>query len=77
MKKNKKLNLSFEQEEALCCLIDDWYLHWKNGIADYDTKTHRLGFAKEQLKALVCKYDDIVNCHGGGGSDVKDLKNES
>jgi hypothetical protein len=43
-----------EQKDWICYQIGDWYLHWKNGIVNYEDKTHRLGYAKEQLKSILC-----------------------
>lgn len=42
-----------EQEYWICDVIGDWYLHWKYKICSEDG-THSLGYAKEQLKALLC-----------------------
>lgn len=53
------LNLSDEQQETICSIIGEWYLMWKNRIADYDDRTHRLGYAKEQLKQMICYFDDM------------------
>ena len=40
-----------EQENWLCEIIGDWYLSWKKRIANGE---HRLGYAKEELKELIC-----------------------
>lgn len=40
-----------EQVDFICYEIGDWYLLWKNKIASGE---HRLGFAKEQLKTMIC-----------------------
>lgn len=53
-----KLNLTKEQEHDICYLIDDWYLEWKNQMTDEGVQ-HRLGVAKEELKALICS----INIH--------------
>lgn len=42
-----------EQEYWICNVIGDWYIFWKNNLCD-PAVTHRLGFAKENLKALLC-----------------------
>lgn len=42
-----------EQEDWLCYVLDEWYLYWKNKICEGE---HRLGFAKEILKAVFCNY---------------------
>lgn len=51
----KKPEFTKEQENWLCDVIGDWYLSWKDRISSCDT--HRLGFAKEELKALICDED--------------------
>jgi len=38
----------------LCSVIGEWYLVWRLKIVDYDQRTHSLGFAKEELKGLIC-----------------------
>jgi hypothetical protein len=43
-----------EQIDWICYAIGEWYLAWKHSIANYEDRTHRLGFAKEQLKTLIC-----------------------
>lgn len=40
-----------EQEDWLCEAIGEWYLSWKTRIAKGE---HRLGYAKEELKSLIC-----------------------
>lgn len=51
------LNLNEEQKHLFCIILDSWYNHWKKGLVDYETRTHLLGIAKEQLKARVCEVD--------------------
>lgn len=46
-----------EQMNFICYMIGEWYLLWKNKLVDYNEKTHRLGFAKEQLKEMICDPD--------------------
>ena len=41
-----------EQIDFICWQIGEWYLTWKGCIANKDG-THRLGFAKEQLKTMI------------------------
>lgn len=44
-----------EQIDFICYQIGDWYLEWKDRLViDLKKGTHRLGFAKEQLKTLIC-----------------------
>jgi hypothetical protein len=41
------------QRDHICYQIGDWYIHWKNNLTD-PYVPHRLGFAKEQLKTMIC-----------------------
>jgi hypothetical protein len=37
-------------------------VQWKNQLVDYETRTHRLGYAKEALKERICgleEYKDL------------------
>lgn len=44
-----------EQIDFICYQIGEWYLEWKDRIIiDLKQGTHRLGFAKEQLKTMIC-----------------------
>ena len=52
--------LTKRQEMDICVIIDHWYLEWKRKICDYDTKTHSLGVAKEQLKAALCDMSFLL-----------------
>jgi hypothetical protein len=56
MTREEKIQETFtdEQIDFICYQIGEWYLIWKNQIANYDERTHRLGFAKEQLKSMIC-----------------------
>ncbi len=45
-----------EQAHEICYLIDEWYLYWKNRLVD-DGQTHSLGYAKEQLKSMICETE--------------------
>jgi hypothetical protein len=47
-------SLTREQQDEICEIIGDWYLDWKNGLINWHDKTHRLGYAKEQLKERIC-----------------------
>lgn len=47
-------DFTIEQKSWLSNQIDDWYLRIKNNLVNYENRTHRLGSAKEVLKALVC-----------------------
>ena len=55
--RNKAVQESFtrEQIDFICYQIGDWYLEWKERIiTDLEQGTHRLGYAKEQLKTMIC-----------------------
>lgn len=44
-----------EQIDFICYQIGEWYLEWKDRIVvDLKEGTHRLGYAKEQLKTIIC-----------------------
>lgn len=64
----KQPEFTKEQEDWICCQIDEWYLIYKNKIVNYKDKTHRLGAAKEILKLLLCSskqelIDELVNIY--------------
>lgn len=44
-----------EQIDFICYQIGHWYLEWKDRLVlDLKKGTHRLGYAKEQLKTIIC-----------------------
>ena len=44
-----------EQVDFICYQIGDWYMEWKDRIViDLKKGTHRLGYAKEKLKSIIC-----------------------
>lgn len=44
-----------EQIDFICYQIGDWYMTWKDRIIiDLKKGQHRLGFAKEELKTIIC-----------------------
>ena len=44
-----------EQIDFICYQIGEWYLAWKDRIIiDLHDGTHRLGYAKERLKEIIC-----------------------
>ena len=47
-------SLTPAQKDFICYTIGDWYLKWKECLIDYDSRTHRLGRAKEELKIMIC-----------------------
>ena len=53
-----------QQVDFICYQIGEWYVQWKNQLVDYETITHRLGYAKEDLKTIIC------------GEDYEDLEDE-
>lgn len=52
-----KAKFTNDQIDFICYCIGEWYLMWKDKLVDYDDKTHRLGYAKEQLKLMICGDD--------------------
>lgn len=51
-----------QQVDFICYQIGEWYVQWKNQLVDYETRTHRLGQAKEALKERICgleEYKDL------------------
>ncbi len=48
-------SFTYEQIDHICYMIGDWYVEWKDRIiTDLKQGTHRLGYAKEQLKTMIC-----------------------
>jgi hypothetical protein len=44
-----------EQIDFICYQIGEWYMEWKDRIiCDLKQGQHRLGYAKEQLKSMIC-----------------------
>jgi len=43
-----------EQVDHICYQIGEWYLDWKEALVNYEHGTHKLGFAKEKLKIMIC-----------------------
>lgn len=55
--REERIQASFtaEQKDFICWQIGEWYVEWKRRIiVDLEEGTHRLGYAKEQLKELIC-----------------------
>lgn len=54
------------REDDLAYIIGEWYLKWKSDIIVWDslTLTHKLGFAKEDLKKMIDKKLTIIENHG-------------
>lgn len=56
-KRDKAMQESFtrEQQDFICWQIGEWYLEWKAKISSgLEPGQNRLGFAKEQLKTMIC-----------------------
>lgn len=51
---------SQDQEKWLCHITEEWYLIWKNSIAE-QTMQSRFRFAKEMLKKMIC-IQKCENC---------------
>ena len=49
-----------QQKEEICSRIGMWYEKWKPILIDWKNKTHRLGYAREELKTMLCDQDDRV-----------------
>ena len=47
-------SLTTDQQNEICAIIGDWYLIWKNNLLDNPYESHRLGYAKEKLKEMIC-----------------------
>ena len=56
--KNVK-GLTKEQQDEICYLISEWYLDWKHNLINWNNKSHRLGFAKEILKIMICGSPEL------------------
>lgn len=50
-----------QQVDFICYEIGEWYVQWKNHLVDYETRTHRLGQAKEALKERFCSLEEYEN----------------
>ena len=42
-----------QQVDFICYQIGDWYMQWRDQLVDYEARTNRLGFAKEELKTRI------------------------
>lgn len=47
---NKPPHFTPEQKDFICEQIGEWYFAWKNEFQGQ----HRLGYAKEMLKTMIC-----------------------
>lgn len=46
-----------EQVDYICYQIGEWYFKWKGNITP-NHEQHRLGYAKEELKTMICGDDE-------------------
>lgn len=51
----KKPEFTQEQKDYICYQIGEWYIKWKDRLINFDDRTHRLGYAKEILKVMICE----------------------
>jgi hypothetical protein len=51
------VGLTTQQIDHICHQIGEWYLNWRDCMINWEQKTHKLGFAKEQLKEMICGVD--------------------
>lgn len=56
----KSISFTSQQEDFICFQIGEWYLKWKHGLVNFKEGTHRLGFAKEELKEMICGRGEDV-----------------
>lgn len=49
-----KITFSYLQQDKICYEIGEWYFVWKVSIVDFESGTHKLGYAKEKLKEMIC-----------------------
>jgi hypothetical protein len=50
----KRPEFTEEQESWICYHIGEWYFYWQHRLCNHENKTHKLGYAKEMLKAILC-----------------------
>lgn len=63
----KKPEFTEEQKDWLCHQVGEWYLEWKSRITKPGVE-HRLGFAKEELKIILCDDKEAMTLN------ISDLK---
>lgn len=56
---DKPLKFTDNEKIGICSKIGEWYLKWKDQLVDYNNRVHRLGYAKEELKSLICDSDEV------------------
>ncbi len=49
-----------EQKDWICYQIGEWYVSWKDRLINFEDKTHKLGYAKEVLKMMVCDSPEDI-----------------
>lgn len=60
-----------EQIDFICSQIGHWYQDWKYKINSTGETTHRLGYAKEELKSRIC--DTAIEFHRGYRIEITHL----
>jgi hypothetical protein len=56
------VGLTTEQIDHICYQIGEWYLQWQDKMwVDGKPNQHFLGFAKEQLKEMICGDEYVDN----------------
>lgn len=59
---SKAPKFTTEQVDWICYQIGEWYLKWRMNICDYTNQENSLGYAKEELKLMICPvYEDKGN----------------
>lgn len=57
---SKRPEFTKQQKDWICYQIGDWYITWKDRLIDFDDRTHRLGYAKEILKNMICDKPEEI-----------------
>lgn len=66
-----------EQRDWICWQIGEWYVKWKDRLVNYEDRTHKLGFAKEILKTMICdSEEEITNTLLDILSGLKEIPND-
>lgn len=54
MRKKVIDSFTYEQIDHICYMIGEWYMDWRDCITDPPGGVHKLGYAKEKLKSMIC-----------------------
>ena len=49
-----------QQKEEICSRIGIWYEKWKPIMIDWKNRTHMFGYAREELKEMLCDQDERI-----------------